>query len=79
MTELVSFYIKAMSSCLETFGSVGPWVINLLNCLEPCLKYRVVELIISVVSVVLGLVDVITDQLEQLEGESRTPGAGLLH
>ena len=50
-----------MSSCLEIFGAVGQWVINLLNCLEPCLKYREVELIISVVSVILGLVDVITD------------------
>ena len=50
-----------MSSCLETFGVIGQWVVNLLNCLEPCLKYRVVELIISVVSVIFGLVDVITD------------------
>ena len=50
-----------MSSCLETFGAVGQWVVNLLNCVEPCLNYRVAELIISIVSVILGLVDVITD------------------
>ena len=50
-----------MSSCLKTFGVVGAWMNNVLNFVEPCLRFKVAELGFSFLSMIIGLVDIITD------------------